>query len=1110
MRIGKVAVRGDAHLASERERMRRVAVAFAGFAVLAVTLLGSPPNAWAGAGFGVLPSIPANVTVGDTNVPTSLVLRNISSNGSGETNFDTDSFMINDITLVPSCGSQVFSSDCPVGSRDPGVIVPDPLTGTGRSGTACAGRTFAISLIDAAQGKYRFTPDASIVVGPSGGPQLAATCAIDFTSRVLKAPTIDSDAVATGRQTDQKAFTEVEDITVGSPNFGLTAGGIGTARTTIARATPALTTQASVPITLGSGTLTDTANITGLVNPITTGAGVGTVEFQLFGPGDTSCATAIFTSSNRPLTFSAGNTAASATSAAFTPTAAGTYRWRAFFSGDANNNAANGPCNAANESVVVSPANPALTTQASGPITLGGGTLSDTANITGLSNPITTGGGAGTVEFRLYGPGDTSCATAIFTSSNRPLTFSAGNTEASATSASFTPTAAGTYRWRAFFSGDANNNAASGPCNAANESVVVNPATPAITTEASTPVALGGSMTDVARLTGLVNPVTSGPNVGTVEFRLYAPGDTSCATAIFTSSNRPLTFSAGDTAATATSGSFTPTAVGTYRWRAFFSGDANNNAVSGACNDANESVTVTPANPSITTDASGTVVLGGSVNDVAHVTGLVNPVTSGPNVGTIEFRLYGPNDATCATAIFTSSNRPLTFSAGNTAATATSASFTPTASGTYRWRAFFSGDANNAAVSGACNDVNEAVFVSPASPGILTQASADMTIGNGALADNATVTGLVNPVTSGPNVATVEFRLYGPNDASCATAVFTSSNRPLTFNAGGTSATAVSTAFTPTSTGTYRWRAFYSGDANNNPVNGPCNAANETTNVRPASPTIETQASADIVLGAGTLGDIAIVSGLVNPIATGPGAGTVEFRLYGPNDATCSTAIFTSANRSLTLDAGGTQGVATSAAYTPSVAGTYRWRAFYSGDVNNNPISGACNDANEITTVTNPPPPPVAPPPPPPPPPVAPPPPPPPPPPPAVAAVKAAEIVCTPPPGPAPAGGELCARGTAAVRGKSGCQGTPFNVVVTGREIQRVIFARDGKVVRNLTAPNSGVRYVLRVNPRSMTLGLHRVLARIVFTSQSGTRTRTLRVVFSRCARKALSPAFTG
>ena len=43
-----------------------------------------------------------------------------------------------------------------------------------------------------------------------------------------------------------------------------------------------------------------------------------------------------------------------------------------------------------------------------------------------------------------------------------------------------------------------------------------------------------------------------------------------------------------------------------------------------------------------------------------------------------------------------------------------------------------------------------------------------------------------------------------------------------------------------------------------------------------------------------------------------------------------------------------------------------------------------------------------------------------------------------------------------------------------------------------------------------MKFGVHRMLARIVYTTQSGTATRTLRVVFSRCNRRGVSPVFTG
>jgi hypothetical protein len=113
--------------------------------------------------------------------------------------------------------------------------------------------------------------------------------------------------------------------------------------------------------------------------------------------------------------------------------------------------------------------------------------------------------------------------------------------------------------------------------------------------------------------------------------------------------------------------------------------------------------------PTVTTAASGNVTLGGAVSDSATVSGRVNPVAG----ATVDFKLYGPDDATCAgTPVFQSLGQAL--SAGGTAA---SAAFTPTAVGTYRWRAFYNGDVNNAPAGGACNDPNESVIVTAAGGG---------------------------------------------------------------------------------------------------------------------------------------------------------------------------------------------------------------------------------------------------------------------------------------------------------------------------------------------------------------------------------------------------------
>ncbi len=106
-----------------------------------------------------------------------------------------------------------------------------------------------------------------------------------------------------------------------------------------------------------------------------------------------------------------------------------------------------------------------------------------------------------------------------------------------------------------------------------------------------------------------------------------------------------------------------------------------------------------------------------------------------------------------------------------------------------------------------------------------------------------------------------------------------------------------------------------------------------------AQPTIATSASGSVVVGGGQLYDTAVLTGGVSP------TGTVTFRLYAPGNGCTYPPAFTSANA---LSGGG----ATSTVYTPDVGGTFRWTASYSGDANNAPTAGACNDPNENVFVS--------------------------------------------------------------------------------------------------------------------------------------------------------------
>ena len=210
---------------------------------------------------------------------------------------------------------------------------------------------------------------------------------------------------------------------------------------------------------------------------------------------------------------------------------------------------------------------PSITITASGATNVGLQIFAN-VNLTGGSAP------SGSITFRLFAPGDTTCVSTIFTSTV-PVSGTSMN------SARYTTAAAGTYRFTAVYNGDTNNNPA-GPtsCAAPSASVVVQGATAVISVTAPAPA--GGTIHGAASLGGGFNPT------GTISFFLYGPGDTFCSQIIFTS---PATVQGNGPYA---SGAYAPTVAGTYRWRASYTGDANNTgSPMTSCLDQNDSVNVT-------------------------------------------------------------------------------------------------------------------------------------------------------------------------------------------------------------------------------------------------------------------------------------------------------------------------------------------------------------------------------------------------------------------------------------------------------------------------------------------------------------------------------------
>jgi hypothetical protein len=297
------------------------------------------------------------------------------------------------------------------------------------------------------------------------------------------------------------------------------------------------------------------------------------------------------------------------------------------------------------------------------------------------------------------------------------------------------------------------------------------------------------------------------------------------------------------------------------------------------------------ATPQVMITASTNTIVGLQVFANVNLSGGANPT------GTVTFRLFGPSDPNCTSAIFTS-----TVAAGTSV---NSDHFTTSQSGTYRWEASYSGDANNNPTPAtACTNPSAAVVVSPQSVALSVTAQPPS---GGTVRASASLGGF-NPT------GTVTFYLAGPTDTFCSAAsVFTTS---VSVNGAGTY---TSSPFTPTASGTYKWRAVYSGDQNN--MGGTITAcldpnASVAVTVAAGAP-VASLSTTSLAFGAQTVGTVGAAqtvslsntgtAALAVSSVTVSGANAADFQLTG----NCA---------GITVLTGGS--CTETVSYAPSVAGT--------------------------------------------------------------------------------------------------------------------------------------------------------------------------------------------
>jgi hypothetical protein len=338
-------------------------------------------------------------------------------------------------------------------------------------------------------------------------------------------------------------------------------------------------------------------------------------------------------------------------------TSAGDFYWQAAYSGDANNNPATSKCT--DEHLVVK-TGPAITTTLSDTTVSIGGTVHDSATLTGVTSDA-----GGTVTYTVY-TNDT-CTQGARDAGTVTVT---NGVVPDSNSLSFN--SAGDFYWQAVYTGDGRNDGATSVCK---EEHLVVKAGPAITTTLSdTTVSIGDTVHDSATLTGATSDAG-----GTVTYTVYS--DSSC------SQNSQ---SAGTVTVTngvvPDSNSLSFNSAGDFYWQAAYSGDAKNDGATSVCTD--EHLVVNRNQPSIST-AQNLLP-----NDDATLSGLTSNAG-----GKVTFSLYSPGDTTCSGDPAYTQTVDVS---GNGTYSTTNTTFLASDEGTWRWLVTYSGDANNKGTTSDC------------------------------------------------------------------------------------------------------------------------------------------------------------------------------------------------------------------------------------------------------------------------------------------------------------------------------------------------------------------------------------------------------------------------
>jgi hypothetical protein len=367
---------------------------------------------------------------------------------------------------------------------------------------------------------------------------------------------------------------------------------------------------------------------------------------------------------------------------------------------------------------------------------------------------------------------------------------------------------AGTYYWRAKYSGDTQNKTAVSTCGAGIEITRREPLTTILSGEAESGTEITVEEEAPVTDTATINEPSASTATGTVQYKVYS--DEEC---------EELAASAGEVAVL--SGGTVPTSSevslpgGTYFWQAEYSGDLSHAATTSACGSEIE---VVGDATSISTSLSGEEESGAEieVRAVANVTDTA--ALSGANAlkatGTVQYGVY--EDSKCENLLHNAGTVEVT------EGVVPKSEEVPLPAGTFYWQAQYFGDGKNQGSTSSCGSevahVGSALVTSILSGG--GQESSEIEVAEEV---SVTDTATINEENASTATGTVKYKVY--SDPEC---------KELTASAGEVS---VSKGVVPASgkeeltQGTYYWQAEYSGDETHEAATSPCGEAQQNVNL---------------------------------------------------------------------------------------------------------------------------------------------------------------------------------------------------------------------------------------------------------------------------------------